>query len=56
MVQTGPNTQDGGVKNGLTKVGYQVLTELNVKIEPTDPALSHKIMDRINLRNLFTNI
>lgn len=56
IVHTGPKIQDGGVKNGFIKVGYQVLTELNVNIEPINPALSHKNMKVINLRNLFTII
>ena len=36
--QTGPNSQFGGVNDGLFIAVYQVLTELAVKIEPITPA------------------
>ena len=44
VVQTGPKTQDGGLKEGLFSSGYQVSTEFDVKIEPINPADSDKSM------------
>jgi len=37
-VHTGPNIQDGGLKEGLIKVAYHVEMELTVKMDPTIPA------------------
>jgi hypothetical protein len=37
-IQTAEMTQPGGVYQGLMRVGYQVETELLVKIEPSTPA------------------
>jgi len=53
IVQTGPKIQDGGLKKGLFRVVYHVLTELTVKKEPIKPAPSHIIIANSNLRNLF---
>ena len=54
IVQTGPNIQEGGLKNGLLRVVYQVFTELIVKIEPSIPAPSHITIAAKNFQNLFT--
>lgn len=40
VVHTGPNTQLGGLNEGLFKVAYQVGIEDAVKIEPITPAIS----------------
>lgn len=49
-VQTGPNTQLGGLKKGLFKVKYQVETEETVKTDPIMPANWHIIIEAINLK------
>lgn len=54
IVQTGPNKNAGGFKKGLFKVAYQVVIELNVKIEPMIPAASQTTTHKINLTTLFT--
>jgi hypothetical protein len=43
--QTGPNTQFGGVQEGLTKPAYQVGIEGVVKSDPTKPAPKHMPID-----------
>lgn len=40
VVQTGPNTHDGGFKAGFTSIEYQPSIEGVVKIEPIIPASS----------------
>lgn len=47
---TGPNTQLGGLKNGLFKVIYQLETEEMVKMDPKIPASLQIIIDVINLK------
>lgn len=37
VVQTGAKSQFGGLKKGFANVGYQVLTETEVKNEPINP-------------------
>ena len=32
--QTGPNTQDGGVPGGFSRLGYRIFTDDAVKTEP----------------------
>lgn len=41
VVQTGPKTQAGGLKNGLLSVVYQVGISGAVKIDPMAPASWH---------------
>ena len=53
MVHTGPNTQEGGLKKGFTKVGYQVVTELKVKTEPITPASPQIKMQKIKRGTLI---
>lgn len=55
-VQTGANSQFGGLKDGLIKVGYQVLTAGAVKIEPTIPANSQTTIAIINFPKFFIKI
>ena len=46
MLHTGANTQSGGVRNGFSRFGYQVLTLVAVIIPPTLP--SRKQVNRKN--------
>jgi hypothetical protein len=39
----------GGANQGLTRVGYQVVTELAVNSEPMTPALWHIAMHKMSL-------
>ena len=56
VVQTGANSQLGGLKDGLFKVGYQVLTAEVVKNDPITPAISQTTMLIINLPKFFINL
>lgn len=47
---TGANNHGGGVKEGLSKSGYQLRTESPVKMEPMKPALKQAAR-LINRRN-----
>ncbi len=49
IVQTGPNNQFGGLKNGLFSVEYQLSIDVIVKMLPINPAARHNIIDKINL-------
>jgi hypothetical protein len=48
-IQTAEMINPGGENQGLTRVGYQVVTELTVNTEPMTPALSHKAMHKMSL-------
>jgi hypothetical protein len=48
-IQTAEMSDPGGENQGLTRVGYQVVTELAVNIEPMTPALWHKAMHKMSL-------
>ncbi|MCM8777323.1 MAG: hypothetical protein NC905_03560 [Candidatus Omnitrophica bacterium] len=52
-VQTGANNQSGGLKTGLLRVLYHVLTEEEVKKEPTIPAIRQTNIDITNFKNLI---
>lgn len=49
MVQVGPNTQLGGLKDGLLIVRYQDWTEEIVKKAPKPPAIWGRMRLMINL-------
>ncbi len=51
IVQTGPKTQEGGLKKGFTRVGYQVVTEFTVKIDPISPAPSQSRIESKSFGN-----
>ncbi len=53
VVQTGPNIQLGGLKDGLVIVLYQVLTLLLVKIAPKPPAPSVTMMEIISFKKFM---
>jgi len=53
VVQTGPNTQAGGLSAGLTRAGYQVGMDGTVKKEPIIPADSETIIAMTSLNRLF---
>ncbi len=55
-VQTGANSQLGGLKDGLIKVGYQVLTAGAVKIDPISPANSQTTIAITNFPEFFIKI
>ena len=52
---TGANNHDGGVKEGLSKSVYQLLTESLVKMEPTKPALKQaaRLKNRRSTSRIF---
>jgi len=50
MVQTGPNTQLGGLKLGLVKVTYQEETDEAVNNDPKIPANWQTTIERMSLR------
>lgn len=45
VIQTGPNSQLGGVNAGFVSSGYQLSTEPAVKTDPMIPANCDKIMN-----------
>jgi hypothetical protein len=55
-VQTGPNTQLGGEKNGFVKEAYQSGILGIVKIEPIAPTISQAIIKMNILNNFFVSI
>ena len=55
-IQTGPNTQLGGVNHGIERVAYHVGMDWLVKIEPIIPAIWHIMMLTASFRILFTII
>ena len=52
-IQTGANTQEGGVKGGFARILYQVSTDDLAKKPPIKPADWHMIMAIISLNNLL---
>jgi hypothetical protein len=50
IVQTGPNSQLGGLKDGFSRVAYHVGMEALVNIEPMKPAARQTPMLIANLR------
>jgi hypothetical protein len=52
-VQTGPKTQEGGLKKGLTKVGNQVFTEDCVAKPDKNPTKTHTKTDIIPFKSLI---
>ena len=53
IIQTGANTQEGGVKEGFSRILYQVLTDDLVKKLPIRPANWHIITAVISLKSLL---
>jgi hypothetical protein len=55
VVQTGPNTQLGGVKEGFTRWAYQVGMAGKVAKDPMAPAKREMLMEnmRVEKRTLF---
>jgi len=53
VVQTGPKSQLGGLKEGLFKVAYQVGMEGVVKKEPINPAERQTRTEIINFQKLL---
>ncbi len=53
IVQTGPNTKDGGVKEGLIRELYQIGIEGVVKKDPIYPARRGTKIDMINFIIIF---
>jgi len=51
--QTGPKIHDGGLNDGFIKVVYQVVTDLEVNIDPIMPANWQTIMDNTNFKISF---
>jgi hypothetical protein len=49
VIQTAEMTDPGGVNQGLTRVVYQVVTEMAVKVEPMTPASWHIAMHKMSL-------
>jgi hypothetical protein len=47
MIQINPIYDPGGVKDGFTRVGYQLATELAVNIDPIMPAIWQMTMLKI---------
>ena len=56
VVQTGPNTQLGGVDGGFLRLGYQVGIALKVKRLPIPPAAKLTKIPIISLTMLFKSI
>ena len=56
VVQTGPNTQLGGVYGGFLRLGYQVGIALKVKRLPIPPAAKLTKIPIISLTMLFKSI
>jgi len=52
-VQTGPNSQFGGLKNGLFRLTYQVFTDPAVNQPPAAPAPRHIAMHKNNSRHFI---
>jgi len=52
VVQTGPKTALGGLKDGLVSVTYQEEIEDTVKTEPIMPASSDTAIAVISLKNI----
>jgi hypothetical protein len=53
IVQTGANSQDGGVKKGLFNPAYQTGIAGVVNIEPRNPADRQSKTQAISLKRLF---
>ena len=53
IVQTGPNIQLGGLKNGLTRSAYQELIPVTVAVEPMTPATKDIKIATANFIYLF---
>ena len=53
VVQTGPNTHEGGFSAGLFSAAYQVGMDGNVNSEPITPASSDTAMAITNFKVLF---
>jgi len=53
VIQTGPNTQGGGLNGAFCKVTYQVGIEGSVKIVPKNPTPSQTIINANNFIILF---
>ncbi len=56
MIQTGPNSQSGGVKEGLLSVAYQSVTALRVKSEPIRAAEKVKAKQMISFITMVSFI
>ena len=53
IVQTGPKSQLGGLNDGLTKEGNQLLTELEVNNDPDTPTTQTRMIEVISFHQLF---
>ena len=53
MIHTGANIPPGGEKSGFAKVGYQVVTDKEVNIDPIIPANWQIIIEITNLILLY---
>jgi hypothetical protein len=53
VIHTGANIQPGGEKSGFAKVGYQVVTDKEVNIDPIIPANWQIIIEITNLILLY---
>ena len=56
MVQTGPNTQSGGLNIGLFSNEYQGSLKVIVAKPPINEAVNVMIRNNINVKNLFLNM
>jgi hypothetical protein len=50
IIQTGPNSQDGGENHGFTNVGNQFVIDEKVKNEPIIPTDLQTIIEITNLK------
>tara|TARA_B100001173_G_scaffold154542_1_gene134001 strand:+ start:88 stop:306 length:219 start_codon:yes stop_codon:yes gene_type:complete len=56
MVQTGPNTQSGGLYIGLFSNEYQGSLKVIVAKPPINEAVNVMVRNNINVKNLFLNM
>lgn len=56
VIQTGENTQLGGVNDGFSKFAYQVPTEVLVKMDPTKPAIWQMAIESASLTRSLSMI
>ena len=56
IVQTGPNIQSGGLKNGLFNKEYHGSLKLIVAKPPINEAVNVMVRNNINVKNLFLNM
>jgi hypothetical protein len=56
VLQTGPNTQSGGLKEGLINVEYQGSLKLTVANPPINEELKVIIKNKIKVKYLFLSM